>query len=109
MTILTLLAALLLSAFAFITFAVVPFVTRPAMLFDKGPAHARMMGILICAVVAVAVLFVMNPDHMIDLKPRFWEAAGLAGFSAIFWLPWYLFAFTRRANLIKATTPRDRS
>jgi hypothetical protein len=54
-------------------------------------------------------LFVMNPDHMIDLKPRFWEAAGLAGFSAIFWLPWYLFAFTRRANLIKATTPRDPS
>jgi protein-S-isoprenylcysteine O-methyltransferase Ste14 len=95
------LASLTLAAFAFITFLVVPFVTRPAMLFDKGPAHARMMGILICAVVVVLVLFALNPDHMTDLKPRFWEAAGLAGFSAIFWLPWYLFAFTRRANLVK--------
>jgi hypothetical protein len=97
----TLLLLTTLAAFAFITFLVVPFVTRPAMLFDKGPAHARMMGILICAVVAVLVLFALNPDHMTDLKPRFWEAAGLAGFSAIFWLPWYLFVFTRRANLAK--------
>ena len=93
--------ALVLSAFAFITFAVVPFVTRPAMLFDKGPAHARLMGILICAVTALAVLFAINPDHIADLKPRFWEAAALAGFSAIFWLPWYLFAFTRRAKSVK--------
>jgi hypothetical protein len=104
-----LLALLVLAGFVFITFAVVPFVTRPAMLFDKGPSHARMMGILICGSVAVAVLFAMNPDRMADLKPRFWEAAGLAGFSAIFWLPWYLFAFTRRANLVKATTERGRS
>lgn len=102
MTTLSLLLLLLtLAAFAFVTYAVVPFVTRPAMLFDKGPTHARMMGILICAIVAVAVLFVMNPDHMTNLKPRFWEAAGLAGFSAIFWLPWYLYAFTRRATAVK--------
>ena len=90
-----------LAGFGLITFAVVPFVTRPAMLFDKGPAHARMMGVLICAVVAVAVLFLMNPDRITDLKPRFWESVGLAAFSAIFWLPWYLFAFTRRAKSVK--------
>lgn len=97
----TYLISLILTAFAFITFAVVPFVTRPAMLFDKGPAHARMVGILICAVTAVGVLFALNPDHMIGLKPRFWEAAALAGFSAIFWLPWYLYAFSRRAKAVK--------
>ncbi|MGB3278377.1 MAG: hypothetical protein WBA92_04195 [Pseudorhodobacter sp.] len=95
------LAALTLAGFGFITFLVVPFVTRPAMLFDKGPAHARVMGILICAIVAVVVLFALNPDQMTGLKPRFWEAVAFAGFSAIFWLPWYLFAFTRRANLVK--------
>ena len=59
------------------------------------------MGILICGIVAVGVLFALNPDQMAGLKPRFWEATGLAGFSAIFWLPWYLFAFSRRANLVK--------
>ena len=52
---------------AFITFLVVPFVTRPAMLFDKGPAHARIMGILICAVTAIIALFLLNPDHLTDL------------------------------------------
>lgn len=108
MTIL-LLTTLLFAAFAFITFLVVPFVTRPAMLFDKGPAHARIMGILICAVTAIAALFLINPDHLTDLKPRAWEATALAGFSAIFWLPWYLYAFTRRAKIVKATTPRDPS
>ena len=92
---------------AFITFAVVPFVTRPAMLFDKGPAHARMMGILICGVTAIILLFFFNPDHLTDLKPRAWEAVALAGFSAIFWLPWYLFAFSRRAEKVKASTPRS--
>jgi hypothetical protein len=95
------LTGLILAAFILITFLVVPFVTRPAMLFDKGPAHARLMGIVICGIVAVLGMFVMNPDHMLGLKPRFWEAVGLAGFSAIFWLPWYLFAFTRRANSVK--------
>jgi len=104
-----LLATLLLTAFAFITFLVVPFVTRPAMLFDKGPAHARMMGILICAITAIIVLFLLNPDHLIDLKPRVSEAIALAGFSAIFWLPWYLYAFTRRAKVVKETTPKDHS
>lgn len=106
MTTLTL-AALTLAAFAFITFLVVPFVTRPAMLFDKGPAHARIMGILICAITAIITLFLLNPDHLTNLKPRAWEATALAGFSAIFWLPWYLYAFTRRAKIIKATTHRD--
>ena len=94
---------------AFITFLVVPFVTRPAMLFDKGPAHARIMGILICAVTAIIALFLLNPDHLTDLKPRAWEAIALAGFSAIFWLPWYLYAFTRRAKIVKETTAKDRS
>ena len=94
---------------AFITFLVVPFVTRPAMLFDKGPAHARIMGILICAITAIIVLFLINPDHLTALKPRAWEAIALAGFSAIFWLPWYLYAFTRRAKIVKETTPKDRS
>ncbi|WP_022704279.1 hypothetical protein [Pseudorhodobacter ferrugineus] len=103
------LTTLTLAAFAFITFLVVPFVTRPAMLFDKGPAHARIMGILICAITAIIVLFLLNPDHLTDLKPRAWEATALAGFSAIFWLPWYLYAFTRRAKIVKATTPRDPS
>lgn len=106
---LLILATLAFAAFALITFAVVPFVTRPAMLFDKGPAHARMMGILICGITAIVTLFLLNPDNLIDLKPRAWEAVALAGFSAIFWLPWYLYAFTRRAKIIKATTHRDPS
>lgn len=95
------LIALTVAGFAFITFLVVPFVTRPAMLFDKGPARARVMGILICGIMAIVVLFALNPDQMAGLKPRFWEAVALAGFSAIFWLPWYLYAFSRRANSVK--------
>ena len=100
---------LTLAAFGFITFLVVPFVTRPAMLFDKGPAHARIMGILICAITAIIALFLLNPDSLTNLKQRAWEAVGFAGFSAIFWLPWYLYAFTRRAKIVKDTTPKDHS
>ncbi|QCO56195.1 hypothetical protein EOK75_10930 [Pseudorhodobacter turbinis] len=104
MTVLILLAFILV-AFAYIGFAIVPFVTRPAMLFDKGPTHARIMGLLLCGASAVLVFFVFNPDEMAGLKPRFWEAAGLAGFSAIFWVPWYLYAFGRAAA--KANALRD--
>ncbi|WP_323007210.1 hypothetical protein [Pseudorhodobacter sp.] len=98
------LAAVTLAGFGFITFAVVPFVTRPAMLFDKGPAHARVMGLLICGIVAIVVLFAANPDQLTEFKPRFWESLALAGFSAIFWVPWYLFAFGRRAAKVKERT-----
>ncbi|MDN5789091.1 hypothetical protein, partial [Pseudorhodobacter sp.] len=87
---------------------VVPFVTRPAMLFDKGPSHARVMGILICGVSAIAVFFTANLDQMTEITPRFWEAVQLSGFSAIFWVPWYLFAFTRRANAVKASFEKGR-
>ncbi|WP_050527995.1 hypothetical protein [Pseudorhodobacter aquimaris] len=94
--------AVILVAFAYISFVIVPLVTRPAMLFDKGPIHARMMGLLLCGASAVLVMFVFNPDEMATLRPRFWEAAGLAGFSAIFWVPWYLYAFGRAAAKVNA-------
>ena len=102
------LIALILAAFAFVTFLVVPFVTRPAMLFDKGPAHARVMGLLICGGSAIIAFFVLNLDQEADLKVRFWGALALAGFSAIFWVPWYLYAFTRRANAVKAKGEAER-
>lgn len=94
-------AAIVGAAFAYVTFVIVPFVTRPASLLSRGPAHARLKGIFLIGSTAVALLFLFNPDHMIGLKPRFWEAAALSAFSAIFWLPWYLYAFNRRAKAVK--------
>lgn len=102
------LALCTVAAFAYVTFIVVPVVTRPAMLFDKGPAHARVMGLLICALSALVALFLLNPDQATDLKERFWGALALAGFSAIFWVPWYLYAFTKRAAVVKARDIRER-
>lgn len=92
---------IVVAAFVYITFVIVPFVTRPASLFDKGPAHARMKGIFLCGFTAVVLLFLFNPDHLTEIKSRFWESLALAGFSAVFWIPWYLFAFTRRVNALK--------
>jgi hypothetical protein len=94
-------AAIFIAGFAYVFFVVVPFVTRPASLFAYGPAHARMKGIIICGLTAFTLLFFFNPDHLTTIKPRFWEALALTGFSAVFWLPWYLYAFSRGANAEK--------
>jgi hypothetical protein len=102
------LTACLVTAFSFITYIVVPYVTRPASLFEKGPAHARIKGVLICGISATALLFIINPDHLTEIKSRAWESLALAGFSAVFWLPWYLFVFGRAADKVRANTPKDR-
>ena len=106
---LLILIALLLAAFALITYFVVPYVTRPASLFDRGPAHARVKGIFICAATATLLLFTANPDHLTEIKSRAWESLALAGFSAVFWLPWFLFTFGRAADRVREATPKANS
>ncbi|RUS58840.1 hypothetical protein EGN72_18135 [Pseudorhodobacter sp. E13] len=100
-------AAIVILAFLYVAFVIVPFVTRPASLFSRGPAHARMKGIFLIGFTAVALLFIVNPDHLTEIKSRFWESLALAGFSAVFWLPVYLVLFSRRAESVMATKPKD--
>ncbi|SEM70665.1 hypothetical protein SAMN05216227_1001158 [Pseudorhodobacter antarcticus] len=104
---LLILATTLLAALAFVSLIAVPIVTRPASLFAHGPMHARIKGIALCAITATAAMFAANPDNLTDLTARAWESLGLAGFSATFWLPWFLFAFGRAADKVRANSPRN--
>lgn len=94
------LAGLLIGALAYVSFLVVPLVTRPDFVEWAGGARARLAGILICAATAVALLYLGNPDGLPDLRARFWEAVALAGFSAAFWLPWFLYSFSRKVGRV---------
>jgi hypothetical protein len=77
----------------------VPFVASPAMLARLGPFRAGLLGVAICSVLAVLAFLILDLDHIPladDPRGRFWEAVQLAGASAIFWLPIYLFGLSRQ-------------
>jgi len=85
-------------ALALILWGIVPLVARPATLDALGPFRAGLLGIVICAAIAVLGFGLADLDHIPlteNPKARFWEAVQLAGASAILWLPVYLFAFSR--------------
>jgi hypothetical protein len=86
------------AALALILWGIVPLVARPATLDALGPFRAGLLGIVICAAIAVLGFGLADLDHIPlteNPKARFWEAVQLAGTSAILWLPVYLFAFSR--------------
>jgi hypothetical protein len=102
-------AATALATLALILKLVVPFVASPAVLGSHGPFRAGLAGIAFLGAIAILGFFIADLDHIplgTDPRPRFWEAAQLAGASAIFWLPVYLFAFSRaRRNVPPVNDP----
>lgn len=95
---LLLIAGVAAAALALILWGIVPFVAGPAALAALGPFRAGLLGIVICAGLAVLGFGLADLDHIPlaeNPKARFWEAVQLAGASAILWLPVYLFAFSR--------------
>lgn len=103
-------AATALATVGLILKLVVPFVASPAILGTHGPFRAGLAGIAILGAIAILGFFIADLDHIplgTDPRPRFWEAVQLAGASAIFWLPVYLFAFSRARR--QAPPPSDQA
>ena len=98
MMILLLILVIAAGALALILWGIVPLVARPATLEALSPFRAGLLGLAICAAIAVLGFGLADLDHIPlteNPKARFWEAVQLAGASAILWLPVYLFAFSR--------------
>lgn len=96
----------LVSVAWFVLAVIVPFVTKPAMIARLGRFRAGLLGVVICGLLAVVGFLLLNPDHIAtgdDPRARFWDAAQLAGASAIFWMPVYLFGLSRRLKRGRAT------
>ncbi len=90
------LIAIAVAVAALILKVIVPFVASPAVLSRLGPFRAGLLGIVICGALALAGFAIADLDHVAasaDPKVWFWDAAQLAGFSATYWLPVYLFGF----------------
>ena len=105
MMILLLILVIAAGALALILWGIVPLVARPATLEALGPFRAGLLGLAICAAIAVLGFGLADLDHIPlaeNPKARFWEAVQLAGASAILWLPVYLFAFSRARRTSRA-------
>lgn len=101
------LALVTLATALFAAYVVVPFVTDARRLAWFGPFRAGVTGLALSALPSVLVLMALNLDHLPGGTPisgRFWEAAILAGFCAIFWVPVFLIGFSRGRRAAKAPT-----
>ncbi len=86
----------LLGALVAIVLLIVPYVTRPAALEVNGESQAVMAGGMLSFLLVAGVLYLLNPDHLGAIRPRAVEAAALAGFASVVWLPVYLTAVKAR-------------
>ena len=87
-------------------YTVVPFFTRADRLAVLGAFRAGVFGLAVTALPSLLVLMMLNLDHLpqgTPLQGRFWEAAVLAGFCAIFWVPIFLLCFSRERRAQKMT------